>query len=187
MSFLSDGASVMLGSNNGVAAKLANKNPYLFVSHCIEHRLALACNSAQKQVAFCKYIKTLIKETYYFFINSEKRVGTLRNFQSILDHPILKIKNIFEIRWLSWYEAVKSICVSIEPLLDTILEIITTTLFFQKQQSNFDLYSKLCNWKVLTFLHFLYDILDHLMELNKMFQRRYIIFSDIDSIINSTI
>ncbi|GES83200.1 zinc finger protein 862-like [Rhizophagus clarus] len=186
MSFSSDGASVMLGRNNGVATKLANKNPYLFVSHCIAHRLALACNSAQKQVAFCKYIETLIKETYHFFSNSEKRVETLRNFQSILDHPTLKIKNIFEIRWLSWYEAVKSICVSIGPLLDTILEI-TTTLSFQRQQSVFDLYSKLCNWKVLAFLHFLYDILGHLMELSKMFQRRYIIFSDIDPIINSTI
>ena len=101
MSFLLDKASVMLGRNNSVAAKLANKNPYLFVSYCITYRLALACNSAQKQVAFCKYIETLIKETYHFFINSEKRVGTLRNFQSILDYSILKIKNIFEIRWLS--------------------------------------------------------------------------------------
>lgn len=186
MSFSSDGASVMLGRNNGVAAKLANKNPYLFVSHCIAHRLALACNSAQKQVVFCKYIETLIKEAYNFFSNSEKRVETLRNFQLILDHPILKIKNIFEIRWLSWYEAVKSICVSVEPLLDTILEI-ATTLPFQRQQSIFDLYSKICNWKVLAFLYFLYDILGHLMELSKMFQRKYIMFSDINPIINSTI
>ncbi|GES96560.1 zinc finger protein 862-like [Rhizophagus clarus] len=85
----------MLGRNNGVATKLANKNPYLFVSHCIAHQLALACNSTQKQVAFCKYIETLIKEMYHFF--------------------------------------------------------------------------------------------SHLMELSKIFQRRYIIFSDINPIINSTI
>ena len=101
MSFSSDGASVMLGRNNSIATKLTNKNPYLFVSHCIAHRLALACNSAQKQVAFCKYIETLIKETYNFFSNSEKRVDTLKQFQSVLDYPILKIKNIFDIRWLS--------------------------------------------------------------------------------------
>jgi len=49
-----------------VATKLANKNPYLFVTYCIAHKLALACNSSQKQVAFCKYIETLIKETYNF-------------------------------------------------------------------------------------------------------------------------
>ena len=46
MSFSSDGASVMLGRNNSVVAKLTNKNPYLFVSHYIAHRLALVCNSA---------------------------------------------------------------------------------------------------------------------------------------------
>ncbi|CAG8579130.1 15652_t:CDS:1 [Funneliformis caledonium] len=186
MSFSSDEASVMLGKNNDVATKLTNKNPYLFVSHCITHRLALACNSAQKKMVFCKYIETLIKETYNFFSNAKKRVDTLRQFQSVLDYLILKIKNIFEIRWLSWYEAVKSICISIKPLLDTFLEIATTTSF-QRQQSIFDLYSKICNWKVLVFLHFLYDILGYLMELSKMFQRRYIMFSDIDPIINSTI
>ena len=63
MSFSSDGASVMLGRNNGVATKLTNKNPYLFISHYIAHRLVLACNSVQKQIAFCKYIETLIKKT----------------------------------------------------------------------------------------------------------------------------
>jgi hypothetical protein len=45
MPFSSDGASVILGRNNGVATKLANKNLYLFVSHCIAQ--ILACNSAQ--------------------------------------------------------------------------------------------------------------------------------------------
>src|SRR5205085_8977676 len=128
--------------------------------------LALACNSTQKQVAFCKYIETLIKETYNFFSNSEKRVDTLKQFQLVLDHPILKIKNIFDIRWLSWYEAVKNLCISIELLLDTFIEIATTASL-QRQQSIFDLYSKICNWKVLAFLHFLYDILGHLMELSK--------------------
>ena len=134
MSVSSDGASVMLGKNNGIVTKLTNKNPYLFVSHCIVHRLALVCNSVQKQVAFCKYIETLIKETYNFFSNSEKRVDTLRQFQSVLNHPILKIKNIFDIRWLSWYEAIKR----------SIDETATTTSL-QRKQSIFDLYSKICN------------------------------------------
>ncbi|RGB40898.1 hypothetical protein C1646_752773 [Rhizophagus diaphanus] len=104
MFFSSDEASVMLGKNNSVATKLANKNPYLF-KHII------------------------------FFSNSEKRIETLRNFQTILDHSTLKIKNIFEIRWLSWYEAVKN----------------------------------------------------YLIELSKIFQSKFIIFSNINPIINSTI
>ncbi|RIA79488.1 hypothetical protein C1645_882646 [Glomus cerebriforme] len=86
----------MLGRNNGIATKLTNKNPYLFVSHCIAHS------------------------------NSEKRVETLRKFQSVLDHPTLKIKNIIEIRWLSWYKAIKNIFLSIEPfahLNDFLLKV----------------------------------------------------------------
>ncbi|CAI2194153.1 11570_t:CDS:2, partial [Funneliformis geosporum] len=34
-----------------------------------------------------------------------KRQETLRQYQTILDHPVLKIRQIHEIRWLSWYEA----------------------------------------------------------------------------------
>ncbi|CAI2197142.1 19237_t:CDS:2, partial [Funneliformis geosporum] len=41
-SFASDEASVMLGKMNGVATKIAERNSYLFTTHCIAYRLALA-------------------------------------------------------------------------------------------------------------------------------------------------
>ena len=81
----------MLGKRNGVAAKIAERNPYLFTMHCIAHRLALACNSAEKQVPFCKYVEDIMKSIYSFFSSSSKRQEILRQYQSILDHPILKI------------------------------------------------------------------------------------------------
>jgi len=34
-----------------------------------------------------------------------------------LDDPILKIKKLYEICWLAWYEAIKNICNSILTLL----------------------------------------------------------------------
>ncbi|PKB99368.1 hypothetical protein RhiirA5_403644 [Rhizophagus irregularis] len=49
MSFASDGASVMLGRSTGVASRLKEINECLFITHCIAHRLALACNSAEKK------------------------------------------------------------------------------------------------------------------------------------------
>ena len=42
-SFVSDGASVMTGEHNGVAARLKRVNKVLLNFHCICHRLALAC------------------------------------------------------------------------------------------------------------------------------------------------
>ena len=40
--FGSDGASVMTGRENGVAALLKRENPYVTSIHCVAHRLALA-------------------------------------------------------------------------------------------------------------------------------------------------
>ena len=88
MSFSFDGANMILGKNNGVVAiKLINKNSYLFVNYYIVHRLVFQLKNKQLFVI-------LIKEIYSFFSNSEKRTDTLKQFQSVLDYPILKIKNI---------------------------------------------------------------------------------------------
>ena len=146
------------------------------------HRLALACNSAEKKVDFCKHVEYIIKSIYNFFSNSSKRIDSLRKCQEILDHPILKIKKIYEIRWLSWYEAVKNLCLSIEPLMDTLLETITTTTNNFQKQNFISLYTQICDWKFLAFLYFLWDILGYLSILSKVFQRKIIQISDIDPI-----
>lgn len=38
----SDGAAVMIGKENAVAARLSQKQPSLVNIHCVAHRLALA-------------------------------------------------------------------------------------------------------------------------------------------------
>jgi hypothetical protein len=187
MSFSSDGASVMLGRSTGVASRLKERNECLFITHCIAHRLALACNSAEKKVDFCKHVEHVIKSVYNFFSNSTKRIDILHKYQEILEHPILKIKQIYEVRWLSWYEAIKNLCLSIEPLMDTLLEMITLTPNNSQKQNFISLYTEICDWKLLAFLHFLWDILGHLSILSKVFQRKYIQISDIDPIIELTL
>ncbi|GES78079.1 zinc finger protein 862-like [Rhizophagus clarus] len=137
MSFASDRASVMLGKSIGVASRIKERNECLFITHCIAYRLALVCNTAEKKVDFCKHIEYIIKSTYSFFFNSSKRIDTLHKYQKILEHPILKIKQIFE--------------------------------------------------KLLAFLHFLWDILDYLATLSKIFQQKKIQISNIDSIIELTL
>src|SRR6266498_239266 len=155
MSFASDGASVMLGKLTGIALRIRERNKCLFITHCIAHRLALACNSADKQVTFCKHVEYIMKSIYNFFSNSSKRIDALHKYQEILEHPILKIKQIYEIRWLSWHEVVKNLCFSIKPLINTLLEIITTTTNKLQRQNFISLYTEICDWKFLAFLNFL--------------------------------
>ena len=57
--FASDGASVMVGKENGVAARLRKENPFMLNIHCIAHRLALASHDASSSVPYCKNMRIL--------------------------------------------------------------------------------------------------------------------------------
>ncbi|GES91614.1 zinc finger protein 862-like [Rhizophagus clarus] len=159
MLFASDSTSVMLGNLTGVALRIKERN---IITHCIAHRLTLACNLAEKHVLFCKHVEFIMKSIYNFFSNFSKRIDTLHKYQEILDHPILRIKQIYEIKWFSWYEAVKNLCLSIKPLMDTLLEMITTITNNHQRHNFISLYTAICDWKFLAFLHFLWDILRYL-------------------------
>ncbi len=101
VAFASDGASVMLGKNEGVATKLSRICTYpLIVNYCVAHRLALACKDAKKEVNFYKEVESLVKKTYNYFKNSSSHIQQLKEIQDFLDDPILKIKKLYEICWL---------------------------------------------------------------------------------------
>src|SRR5436189_3375411 len=88
VAFASDGASVMLGKNEGVAAKLSRICTYpLIVNHCVAHRLALACKDAKKEIKFYGEVESLIKRIYNYFKNSCSHIHQLQEIQDILDDP----------------------------------------------------------------------------------------------------
>ncbi|CAG8695454.1 22249_t:CDS:2, partial [Gigaspora rosea] len=178
--FASDGASVMLGKNEGVAAKLSRICTYpLIVNHCVAHKLALACKDAKKEIRFYGKVEYLVKRIYNYFKNSCSRIQQLQEIQNILDDPTLKIKKLYEIRWLAWYEAIKNICNSIPALLKLFKE--------SKDKDVQELYKQLTSWKMLAFLFYFYDILEHVIRLSKFLQKRNLKFSDIDPMIQATI
>ncbi|CAB5206866.1 unnamed protein product [Rhizophagus irregularis] len=180
VAFASDGASVMLGKNEGVAAKLSRVCTYpLIVNHCVAHRLALACKDARKEIEFYREAELLVKKIYGYFKNSCSRIQQLKEIQDLLDCSILKIKRLYEIRWLAWYDAIKNICNSIPALLKIFKDA--------KNDGGHELYIKLTSWRMLAFLYFFYDILEHVTQLSKFFQKRNLRFSDIDLMIQATI
>ncbi|CAB4487085.1 unnamed protein product [Rhizophagus irregularis] len=166
VAFASDGASVMLGKNEGVAAKLSRICTYpLIVNHCVAHRLALACKDAKKELRFYEEIESLVRKIYNYFKNSCSHIQQLQEIQSLLDDPILKIKKLYEIRWLAWYDAIKNICNSIPALLRIFKE--------SKNKDGRELYERLTSWRILAFLYYFYDILEH-VTINSI-QKEYIL------------
>src|SRR5204863_5180953 len=94
VAFASDGASVMLGKNGGVATRLSRVCTYpLIVNHCVAHRLALACKDARREIEFYKEAELLVKKIYGYFKNSCSHIQQLKEIQGLLDCSILKIKD----------------------------------------------------------------------------------------------
>ena len=75
--FASDGASVMTGVNNGVAARLREHQVlrHMLNIHCICHRLALACADSSNQLTFLKDFEDTLIQLWAFFKNSPKRLN----------------------------------------------------------------------------------------------------------------
>lgn len=66
--FTSDGASVMLGRHNDVAAHLRRDIPHMIEQHCVVPREDLGLDDAWKNVLFMKDIKTLVINSLHAFL-----------------------------------------------------------------------------------------------------------------------
>ena len=65
VSFASNDASVILGKNKDIAAKLSRVCTYpLIINHYMAHRLTLAYKDMKKEVKFYGEVKFLVKKIY---------------------------------------------------------------------------------------------------------------------------
>lgn len=73
MGLSTDGANVMVGKTNGVAAKIRQSNDKLLNLHCVCHRLALACTDSCEELKFIKEVEDVLRQLWYYFHNSPKK------------------------------------------------------------------------------------------------------------------
>ena len=162
--FGSDGASTMIGKQNGVAARLKEKiNHFLTSVHCVAHRTNLAAIDATK-VGPCKdmsrEIDALLNSVAVHFKKSCKRKSALLRLQEELVDSTKCLKRYHKIRWLSRWQAVTTLCDSLESVLtyfrdnhDAIEDEIGSNIF-----------RKLRTFKYIYVLYFLADIL-HILSM----------------------
>ena len=107
--FASDGASVMVGRHNGVAAQLKNCSPSLITIHCVNHRLALAASHAADNIPYLQRFKSHLHNLFSFYQNSPVRLAGLHAIEAILDDPRIILREAKDVRWLSHDAAIASI------------------------------------------------------------------------------
>ena len=125
-----DGASVMVGKENGVAAKLKREAKILLNVHCICHRLALACGDANDHISYIKTVEKVLIQLWSFFHNSGKNTpaytkaviasAELQISHSAKKKVVKRIKKATRTRWLSTESFVDGILLNFVPLIQTL-------------------------------------------------------------------
>ncbi|KAK0133589.1 E3 SUMO-protein ligase KIAA1586 [Merluccius polli] len=117
VSFVSDGASVMLGKNSGVATRLTTRFPNLFTWHCMNHRLELAASDAVDEVQAVNHFKVFLEKIHNLHSQSNKNLRELLEAAKELGSQVLKIGRVLNTRWVaSSFRSVKAVWTSYEAL-----------------------------------------------------------------------
>ena len=139
MGLSTDGASVMVGKNNGVAAKLRQRNSNLLNMHCVCHRLALACTDTCQELKYIREVEDVLRQLWYYFHNSPKKMACFLKCQIELKKVQLnhtektkklltkRLKKACQTRWLSFYASVTAALQSYEAILLSLQEINDAT------------------------------------------------------------
>lgn len=112
-----DGATVMTDKDKGVTGQFLQLNPHILNIHCSAHRVALVTSQASDGFPVLKDFQQTLTDLFYYFHKSSQRTQNLENVQKILDAPILKVKEIHQVRWLSFFEAFSNIYKSLPALI----------------------------------------------------------------------
>ena len=164
--FTSDGAPVMLGKVNGVAAQLKKEVPYLIEQHCVAHREDLGICDSWKEVKLMRDIETLLRTIFTIFCRSSVKKEKLQEIARVSEMESVSFKSLNEVRWLSRHFAVQAVIKN----YDTLLK------YFEDEKDN-DPISSYCYKNLIKFeyriaLEALNEILEELAALCRIFQRR---------------
>ena len=189
--FGSDGTSVMTGAQNGVGARLQAVCPLLVRTHCINHRLALACGDAKDQVNFITTVETTFRQLWKW-LEYPKRCSAyikvcecLRRIQVPADATqkkslAVKVQKACRTRRLSTGQSVSSVCTNLVALMQTLRK-------FKERDATADgLLKRMNNGKFVGTLLILNEVLPHLNTLSKVFQQNKIHYSAIKPSLEST-
>ena len=188
LGFCSDGASVMVGKRNGVAAKLKELNRSLVSVHCICHKLSLACCDTNEEIGYIKEVERWLIQTWKFFDNSPKRLAIYFKCQlsvKQLQEPSVKAQKACQkrlakatrTRWLSLSKAIEGVFNDYLPLMQTFKKLEKTDALAA------GLLQKMHHVKFIGVVAIMKQILPVLNKLSCAFQRGKVSFAHVEPVI----
>ena len=172
--FASDGASVMLGSNSGVAARVQHAIPNVIVWHCMNHRLELAVGDTIEEVSGTNHFKVVFDKLYCLYHTSSKNKRELEECCKELASTIYTIDRILGTRWVaSSFHTVKVVWDLYAPLYDHLTQASEDRSRSSTERSSFKgMATRIFSNNFVLNLGAMYDSLEELASLSKDLQER---------------
>ena len=177
-----DGASVMVGKENGVTAKLKREAKRLLNVHRICHRLALACEDANDHISYIKTVEKVLIRLWSFFHNSGKctaaytkaviALAELHISHSAKKRVVKHVMKATRTRWLSTESTVDGIFLNFVPLIQT-LQIYSNDI----DPVAINLITEIKSKKFVGAVYLLHEVLPILSHLSRAFQKGNISFA----------
>lgn len=184
-----DGASVMLGRQNGVAAQFLKLFPDIIIWHCLNHRLELAVSDARNEVQGINHFHSFIDKLYSLYSMSPKNQRELNICAASLEERLKKIGKIFTIRWVaSSQRTVKAVWENYSALNKHFSEAKLDNQRDSKERAKFQgLENMLSSVQFLENLGVMYDALNELTGLSLELQKRNTSLEEAQNAIKRTI
>lgn len=176
-----DGASVMTGHLNGITMLMCTDNPHCISVQCVCHRLNLAVSQACKNIPLMANLTNIISAIYNHNCQSPQRSERLKDLNEIIREKNIKLKRIYEIRWLSMGDAVSAIIRNYEALLFTSEEAALG------DPTGIGLNKQLSTYVNLALIHLACEVLAVTNHLSKVFRYRDVCFSTVCGNLNDCI
>ena len=163
--FGSEGASVMIGKEKGVASLFKKEISSLVPVHYICHLLALCGKDASESHHYIQEFFSIIDQVNRFYKNSAVRTAGLKTIQEALETTV-KLSKAIDMQWLSKGRAV----VNLKKALPAVLTSLSQEASEHKNADAHGLHDFISREKFIRTLYFMCDIMPELNKLSKNFQ-----------------
>ncbi|MEE6461243.1 hypothetical protein FKM82_001239 [Ascaphus truei] len=98
-----DGATIMVGEENGLVAKLTKLDglEHVVGIHCNTHNLLFSVLSYIKNVKYMEEVDGVLQRLYSFYYFSPKRMRQLKKVSQALECELVKLHNLRSVRWVA--------------------------------------------------------------------------------------
>ena len=150
--------------------------------HCVAHRFALCTSQAAQSIDQLQEYKTVLTNLFYYFKSSSVRSAKLQDIQEAFDLDPIKVKEIHDIRWFSFFSVLESVYRSWQALV----------AYFESCERSKDpkasgLFKQVTQFKFVAFTWCLMDIIPITTHMNLVFQKEDLDISLVRTVIRSGI